>query len=349
MKTIGWKRMATALVILLLIVALAGCGAVQSSPSANSNQNAAQTSQKGKTIKVALIPKAIGIPYFTGAEQGAQSVAAALNIKLTYNGPTTLSASDQVSMINSYVAEGYNVIAVSANDPTSLAPALKAAMKKGVKVITWDSDTVPDARQFFVNQATVDGIGSTLVKVVADHFKGKQTDVAILSSTPSNTNQNQWIDAMKKTIADKYPNLHIKTIQYDQGQPSTGVSATENIVKGFPTVKAIISPDSVGLPAAAEAVEKLGLQGKIYVTGLADPVVMKKYVDDGTVQKYVLWNVLDLGKLTMNVARAVADGTMPTSGTFKVKGLGDFQVNNGQVLLGLPMIFDKAATDKYNF
>jgi ABC-type sugar transport system substrate-binding protein len=340
------KKIAVILVGVLLIAALAGCSAVQ---SGSGSSGGSQASTQGKTIKVALIPKAIGIPYFTGASQGAQSVASQLKIDLTYNGPTTLSASDQVSMINSYAAQGYNVIAVSANDPDSLVPALQAAMQKGVKVITWDSDTDSTGRQFFVNQATVAGIGSTLVKVVGDQFQGQQTDIAILSSTPTNTNQNQWIDAMKQTIASSYPNLHIKTIQYDQGQPSTGVSATENILKGFPTVKAIISPDSVGLPAAAEAVEKMGMKGKIFVTGLADPVVMKQYADDGTVQKYVLWNVLDLGKLTMYVARAAADGTMPTNGTFKAGDLGSFQVTNGTVLLGAPMVFDQAATDKYNF
>jgi ABC-type sugar transport system substrate-binding protein len=105
----------------------------------------------------------------------------------------------------------------------------------------------------------------------------------------------------------------------------------------------------VGVPAAAEAVEKLGMKGKIYVTGLADPIQMKQYVDDGTVQQFVLWNVPELGALTMYVARAVADGTMPTSGTFTAGSLGSFKVSNGQVLLGNPTVFDKASTDKANY
>lgn len=240
------------------------------------------------------------------------------------------------------------MIAVSANDPTSLAPALKAAMAKGIKVVTWDSDVLPSARNYFVDQATSQGIGTSLVKIVADHFKGQKVDVAILSSTPNATNQNQWIADMKKTIASKYPNVNIVTTQYSQEQPSTGLTAAESIIKGYPNVKAIISPDSVGLPAAAEAVEKLGKTGKIFVTGLADPVVMKKYVDDGTVQQYVLWDVPKLGELTMYVARAAANGTLPKNGTFHC-ALGDFQVTNGVVLLGPPKVFDKASTDSANY
>ncbi len=346
----NWKMGFGYVSAVALSLGMVGCGAVTSSQTtgnAGGNSASASTSQQ-QSIKVALIPKEIGIPYFSGANQGAQSVTSQLHINLTYNGPTTASASDQVSMINSYVAQGYNVIAVSANDPTSLAPALQAARQKGVKVITWDSDVLPSARQFFVNQATAEGIGSTLVQITAQHFNGP-VDVGILSSTPTNPNQNSWIDVMKKTIAAKYPNLHIVTIQYDQEQPDVGLTAAENMIKAYPNMKAIISPDSVGVPAAAEAVEKLGLKGKIYVTGLADPIQMKKYVDDGSVQQFVLWNVPELGELTMYVARAVADSTMPTSGTFTAGNLGGFQVNNGEVLLGQPTVFDKASTDKANY
>ncbi|GMA58119.1 monosaccharide ABC transporter substrate-binding protein (CUT2 family) [Alicyclobacillus sacchari] len=331
-------------------MAVAGCGSPSQLTQSTKAGQIGNASTTQKQIKVALIPKEIGIPYFTGADQGAQLVANRLHISLTYNGPTTASASDQVSMINSYVAQGYNVIAVSANDPTSLAPALKAAMQRGVKVITWDSDVIPSARQYFVDQATAEGIGSTLVEITANHFKGqKNVQVGILSSTPTNPNQNSWIAVMKKVIASKYPNLHIVTIQYDQEQPDVGLTAAENMIKAYPNMKAIISPDSVGVPAAAEAVEKLGLKGKIYVTGLADPIQMKQYVNDGTVQQFVLWNVPELGELTMYVARALADGTMPTSGEFKAGGLGTFKVQDHTVLLGNPTVFTKASTDKANY
>jgi len=221
-------------------------------------------------------------------------------------------------------------------------------MRRGVKVITWDSDVLPSARQFFVDQATAQGIGSTLVRLVSQHFKGK-VEVGILSSTPNATNQNQWISYMKKAIATKYKNVDIVTIQYSQEEPSTGLAAAEAIIKGYPNVKAIISPDSVGLPAAAEAIDKLGKKGKIYLTGLADPVVMKEYAANNTVQQYVLWDVLKLGALTMAVARADVDGTIPRNGIFHAGKLGNFSVHNGVVLLGPPMVFNKALTAKLNY
>ena len=332
-----WK---TGLVALSSVALIASSSAFTVTSSAMAKSNA--------PIKVAMIPKLIGVPYFTGASQGATSIAKSLNINLTYNGPTTASASDQVSMINSYANQGYNVIAVSANDPASLAPALEAAMKKGIKVITWDSDVIPAARQFFVDQATPQGIGYTLVRLVSQHFKGK-VQVGILSSTPNATNQNQWIAEMNKAIASKYKNVQIVTTQYSQEQPSTGLSAAEAMIKGYPNMKAIISPDSVGLPAAAEAIDKLGKQGKIFVTGLADPAVMKEYTKNNTVQYYVLWNVPKLGELTMAVARAAVDGTIPRNGTFNAGKLGKFHVNNGIVLLGPPMVFNKVLTAKLNY
>ena len=59
---------------------------------------------------------------------------------------------------------------------------------------------------------------------------------------------------------------------------------------------------------------------------------------------------MDLGELTMYVARAAADGTMPKNGTFHADGLGNLQVKDGMVLFGSqPTIFDKATTDEHNF
>ncbi|EST55736.1 hypothetical protein T458_07855 [Brevibacillus panacihumi W25] len=351
------KKRSLLLLALLLAFAtlLAGCNVVTTPATENkdsgANANSSVDNSQNKTdqnIKVVMMPKAIGNSYFAAAHEGAKTAAADIKIDLTYNGPTTLNASQQVSMINGYVSQGYNVLAVSAADPTSLVPALQTAKQKGIKVVTWDSDVEPSARDFFVNQATSEGIGTTLVKLVAEKFNAP-VDVAILSSTPSDPNQIDWINSMKKAIEEKYQNVNIVTTQYDNGQPDQALKVAGDLIKAYPNVKAIIAPESIALPGAAEAVEKAGKKGEIYVTGLANPAVMKKYVHNDTVEHFVLWDVTDLGKLTMHVSRAAADGTISENGTFKVEGLGEFEVKDGVVLLGLPKVFDKSNIDQFDY
>ena len=94
------------------------------------------------------------------------------------------SAEKAAAMIERWTAQGVDVIAVSPNDPNVLAPAMRAARQKGVRVITWDADGEADAREFMVNQATSREIGFALVDTMVRDLGGKEQakgDVAIVT------------------------------------------------------------------------------------------------------------------------------------------------------------------------
>ena len=117
-----------------------------------------------------LMPKLVGISYFKASEQGAREAAAELGVDLDYDGPAVDSAEEQVKMVDRWIAQGYDMIAVAANDPELIAPALRRAREAGITVLTWDADANPRPRgaQTFVNQAPVDAIGTTLVDLLGE-------------------------------------------------------------------------------------------------------------------------------------------------------------------------------------
>jgi len=168
----------------------------------------AAPAQAATKLKIAHIPKLGTIGYFQAAQVGVERACKELKATCAYKGPTEITAAAQVKEINAAVQGGYNVLIVAANDKDALVPALKAAMKKKVTVVTYDSDVAQAGRSVFVNQASSEGIGQALAKSASD-LAGGSGDIAILSTTPDATNQNVWIDFMKKELAAKYPDVKI--------------------------------------------------------------------------------------------------------------------------------------------
>jgi rhamnose transport system substrate-binding protein len=313
----------------------------------STNAAAQDAAAGGKKLKVGIMPKLVGIDYFNAVETGAKEAAKELGVELIWDGPVEPDVTKQAEMLDAWIARKVDVIAVAPNDPNALAPTLKKAMKRGIKVLTYDSDSTEDSRTAFVNQATAESIGFGLVDVMAEQIGGKG-DVAVVTGSMTADNQNTWMKFMRQRIADKYPEMKIVTTKPSEESQELAVQATQDLLKAYPNLKGIFGITSVALPGAAQAVQKAGKTGKIVVTGLSTPKAMKPYVDDGTVKTFILWSPVDLGYLTVVAGKALA-GDAKLGATIDAGRLGVKQVKGTQVLLGDPLRFNKENIDKFNF
>ena len=244
--------------------------------------------------KIALVVKALGIGFFDAAHKGAQEAAKELgDVEIIYTGPTDTTAEGQIEVINSLIAQKVDAIAISANDRDALVPALKKAMDRGITVISWDSGVAPEGRAMHLNPSSNALIGNMCVKMAADHLP-EGGDVAILSATATATNQNTWIEEMKKVLPN-YKGINIVTIVYGDDKTDKSYTETQGLIKAYPNLKAIIAPTSVGVVAAAQAVTDAGMAGKINVTGLGLPSEMAAHVKSGASKSFAIWNPIDLG------------------------------------------------------
>jgi len=306
----------------------------------------------GKKITIVMIPKLKGIAYFNACEQGAEEAAKSLpGVNLVYDGPIEAKSDQQIELIDSWIVRKPDVIAVSCNDPDELAPSLKRARDKGIHVITFDADANPtrSGREFFVNQATPQAIGSTLVDVMAKEA-GPAAQTVVITSTLSAPNQKEWLKYMRQRISQAYPKMRIVQVYPSEEDQQKAFARTQDAIKAYPNVKGIWGISSTAFPGAADAVEQAQGTGKIAVTGLATPNQMKPFVKRGVVKTVVLWNPIDLGYLTVYTANALATGKLkPGDKSVDAGRLGKKEISGDQVLLGKPMLFTKANIDKFNF
>ena len=303
-------------------------------------------------VTVGFLPKLDTDPYFQVAPTGAEEAAGEIGGKAIKQAPSQATAEAQIDFINNLVSQKVGVIAISANDANAVAPALRRAEKQGVKVVSYDSDVSTAARTVFLNQAAGDSLAEMMLESMGQliNYEG---DFAILSSTPTATNQNAWIDFMKKKMADDKKYAKMKLVQVAYGQESEQVNQQQalGLAQAFPNLKGIIIPAGIGLPAAARAMDQAGLLGKIKLTGLAPATLIKKYIQNGSVQD-IWWNVKDLGYLTYYAAQAVASCkvTGKEGETFKAGRLGDYKIGaKGEVLLGPAKIVTPANVEEFKF
>jgi rhamnose transport system permease protein len=299
-------------------------------------------------IQIAMMPKAKGDAYFISCRQGAEQAAKELGVDLLWDGPTDLDPAKQNEVIEAWITRGVDAIAVSVENKAGISTVLRKARSKGIRVITWDADADADARDFFVNQATPEGIGDTLTDETAGilHNKG---EFAIVTASMSAANQNEWIKYIKQRLALKYPQIKLDAIQPSDGDRDRAFSETQTLLKVYPRAKVIMGIAAPAVPGAAEAVKQSG-RTDVKVTGLSLPSMCKPYVKDGVIKSIVLWNTVDLGYLTVYASYDAASGKLERGDTAIQAGrLGRIAVAADEVRLGAPFVFDKSNIDQFNF
>jgi len=299
-------------------------------------------------LVIAMMPKAKGDPYFVSCRIGAEEAARELGVDLIWDGPTSLDAAKQNEVIENWITRKVDVIGVAVENRAGISTVLRKARDRGIKVLTWDADAEPDARDFFVNQATAEGIGFTLTDEAARLLNGTG-EFAVLTGALTAANQNEWISFIKKRLAEKYPHLKLAVIRPTDDDRDKAFAETQTVMKAYPTVKLVMAISAPAVPGAAEAVRQAGRKD-VNVIGLSLPNLNKEYVHNGVVQTVVLWNTADLGYLTVHAGAQLAQGILAAGASTMEGGrLGKIEVRGSEIILGPPLKFTKANIDKYNF
>jgi rhamnose transport system substrate-binding protein len=297
---------------------------------------------------IAVMPKAKGDPYFVSCRAGAEEAAKELGVELIWDGPTSLDSAKQNELVENWITRKVDVIAVAVENRGGISSVLRKARERGIHVVTWDADAEPDAREYFVNQATSEGIATTLTDEAARLLGGKG-EFAIITGALSAANQNEWIAFIKKRQAEKYPELKLATIRPSDDDRDKAFAETQTILRVFPAVRLVMAISAPAVPGSAEAVRQANRRD-VNVIGLSLPNMNKPYVHDGWVQTVVLWNTRDLGYLTVLAGSLLARDMLPAgTSSFPAGRLGAIQIRGSEIVLGAPVMFTKANIDQFDF
>ena len=340
------KVLITMMALTLSLSTLAGC-------STKAPGDPAKTPAAAGKAKYAIIVKNTGNPYNEKEMEGYKKAIEEIGGEVILKAPDQPTAEAQIQMIQELIAQKVVSIAIAANDPDALQPALKKAMEAGIKVISLDSAVNAQSRLVHVNQADPNAIGRVEIETIAKMIGGAG-EIAILSATSQATNQNSWIEVMKKTLEDsKYKDIKLVKVAYGDDLRDKSVSETEALLKTYPNLKGIVAPSTVAVAAAAKVLTDKGLKGKVQLTGLGLPSEMADYITSGVSTAVHLWNPMDVGYLAGYTSEALVKGTITgkVGDKFKAGTLGEKEVitvgDGTEIMLGDPFEFNASNIEQW--
>jgi rhamnose transport system permease protein len=301
----------------------------------------------GTKLTIAMMPKSKGNDYFRACHKGAQEAAQELGVELLWDGPTQTDPAAQNRIIDTWITRGVDVIAVAVENPGGLSDVLRKARQRGIKVITWDADAEPDARDFFVNQATPTGIANALMDNAA-RVMNNEGEYAIITASLTAANQIEWTKCIEER-QKMYPKIERVALRPCDDQQKKATDEASAILNAHPKVKVIMAICSPAVPGAAEAVQFLDRKD-VKVIGLGLPNDNKKFVHAGITDTVILWNTMDLGYLAVQTAVQLKEGRLrPGDTSIQAGRLRNIEIQGDNVLLGKPFAFTKENIDQFDF
>lgn len=334
------KLLALGLTAVIGATMMAGCGGSGGSTTSQSSDG----SSAGGTY--AFVAKDVQNPYMQKVYDGFEKACKEIGAEPLYKGPEAATPEKQIEIINQLVAQNVAGIAIAANDADALQPALTEAMDAGIKVISLDSAVNKDSRQTHIQQADPEKIGRGLIQAAYEMVDGNG-GIAVLSATAQATNQNLWIEWMKKELEEnpeKYASTPLVKVAYGDDDPTKSTSETQALLTDS-SIKVIIAPTTVGMLAAGKVLQDK--QSDVKLTGLGLPSEMAPFIEDGTCPWMYLWNPVDIGYLSGYTMDALVKGTITgdVGGSFNAGDLGEKKITEAadggtEVMLGDPFKFD---------
>ncbi|MDR1265596.1 MAG: autoinducer 2 ABC transporter substrate-binding protein [Propionibacteriaceae bacterium] len=331
------------------LVLSAGCTARSDTP-ADDVSTEANTGTETAEFTVAFVPKLQGIPYFEAMNTGGQAAEADIpGLTWLYQGPTEADPAKQADIVRSLIQQKVDVLIVAPNDPDSLAPVLEEAKAAGIKVATADTDAPNSVRDVFVNQATAEGLGTTIAETLATAMGGSGT-AAIVSCGETAENLNSWIAVEEATFASQYPDIKLLPTVYAGEDQAKATEMATDLMNANPDLTGLIGQCTTSAPGVAQAVKDAGKIGTVFTTGLGTPQAMLPYLEDGSSSGSVLWDVEGLGYLA-----AWAGAQLYYGNSFEAtQTVGDLQgvtwdAATKTLLLGPPTVFTKDNAAQYDY
>jgi len=280
--------------------------------------------------KIAVVPKMTNIGWFQRMEEGVNEYNEANGTEYVYRG--SAEGADQAGIVEQMLAEDWDAICVVPFDSESLAPVLEKAREQGIVVITHEAASMDPKYFDYDIEAFVNAdYGKHFAEAISEFTGGEGKYIQFVGSLNS-VSHNEWCDAADEYFAAETSMEKIG--RYETGDDTTSsYNQTKELLQANPDIAAIEGSASTDVVGAAQAVDELGLGGKVAVIGTSMTSLASSYVDKGVIQTFSVWDPAKAGQAMIELAKYVLDNEGAAPESLPVEGYEEL-TPDGTVLYG---------------
>lgn len=272
--------------------------------------------QADEVVRVAYVPITSGIPYFDPIIEGMREAVELRGGEFSMLAPSEVSPTSQIPLLRTLIQQRVDVICISPNSVDAMNQVLQEARNQGIIILTVNDDILgfEQFRDGSILSADYDQLAEDSFRIFAEKmdYSGR---FVVLSSTTDAPFQNNQISIYRRIMENepRYSDLEMIEILYGDDEPLKSLSEAEAALQRYPNLDGIMSPTSVGVIAAAQAVENADRQGSVIVYGLGTPNQARNYIKDGVLAGAMLWDTYRTGFVSGDIAMSLAEGTITLS------------------------------------
>lgn len=280
--------------------------------------------------KIAVVPKMTNIGWFQRMEEGVNEYNEANGTEYVYRG--SAEGADQAGIVEQMLAEDWDAICVVPFDSESLAPVLEKAREQGIVVITHEAASMDPKYFDYDIEAFVNAdYGKHFAEAISEFTGGEGKYIQFVGSLNS-VSHNEWCDAADEYFAAETSMEKIG--RYETGDDTTSsYNQTKELLQANPDIAAIEGSASTDVVGAAQAIDELGLGGKVAVIGTSMTSLASSYVDKGVIQTFSVWDPAKAGQAMIELAKYVLDNEGAAPESLPVEGYEEL-TPDGTVLYG---------------
>lgn len=278
----------------LRVAALALVGATLALPS------------QAATYRLGIVGKSLQGEYWTSVMRGARREAKTQGVQILVKGPPReTDTAAQIRQVEQLIASDVDGIALAPVDSRALGSIVRKAVRAGIKVVTFDTDTVDKDRLAYIGTDNLGAgrkAGEAMLKLVSE---GK---VAIVTGVPEAQNLRQRVEGFRRAMLGT--RVRLLEDQPDLGSRARATQIAERTLASHPDLSAFFTDNAIAGPAIGEVVRKSGR--KVSVVSFDGTPTMLNFVRNGVVQVVIAQNPEKMGRLSVRtLVRALEGESLP--------------------------------------